>query len=40
MLSGLEEDKTGDFSKLSQGRLEWSRLVAALKRKDTSLLSE
>jgi hypothetical protein len=40
MLSGLEEDKTGDFSKLSQGRSEWSRLVAALKRKDTSLLSE
>jgi len=40
MLSGLEEDKAGDFSKLSQGRFEWSRLVAALKRKDTSLLSE
>jgi hypothetical protein len=40
MLSGLEEDKTGDFSKLSQGRFEWSRLLAALKRKDTSLLSE
>ena len=40
MLSGLEEDKARDFSKLSQGRLEWSRLVAALKRKDTSLLSE
>jgi hypothetical protein len=40
MLSGLEEDKTGDFSKLSQGRFEWSRLVAALKRKDTSLLSD
>jgi hypothetical protein len=40
MLSGLESDKTGDFSLLSQGRYEWSRLVAALKRKDTSLLSE
>jgi len=40
MLNGLEEDKSGDFSKLSQGRFEWSRLVAALKRKDTSLLSE
>lgn len=40
MLNGLEEDKTRDFSKLSQGRYEWSRLVAALKRKDTSLLSE
>ena len=40
MLSGLEEDKSGDFSKISQGRFEWSRLVAALKRKDTSLLSE
>lgn len=40
MLTGLETDKSGDFSKLSQGRFEWSRLVAALKRKDTSLLSE
>jgi hypothetical protein len=40
MLSGLETDKAGDFSKLSQGRFEWSRLVAALKKKDTSLLSE
>ena len=40
MLSGLETDKTGDFSRISQGRFEWSRLVAALKRKDTSLLSE
>ncbi|HET6980467.1 MAG TPA: hypothetical protein VFI24_29305 [Pyrinomonadaceae bacterium] len=40
MLSGLETDKGGDFSKLSQGRNEWSRLVAALKRKDTTLLSE
>src|SRR6185503_14846372 len=40
MLSGLETDKQGDFSKISQGRFEWSRLVAALKRKDTSLLSE
>ena len=40
MLDGLESDKTGDFSRISQGRLEWGRLVAALKRKDTSLLSE
>lgn len=40
MLSGLENDKSGDFSRLSQGRDEWSRLVAALKRKDTSLLNE
>ncbi len=40
MLSGLETDKAGDFSKLSQGRFEWSRLVAALRKKDTSLLSE
>jgi hypothetical protein len=40
MLTGLETDKTGDFSRISQGRFEWSRLVAALKRKDTSLLSE
>src|SRR5215217_25881 len=40
MLDGLESDKSGDFSRISQGRFEWSRLVAALKRKDTSLLSE
>lgn len=40
MLNGLESDKSGDFSELSQGRYEWSRLVAALKRKDPSLLSE
>src|SRR5689334_18224856 len=40
MLTGLESDKSGDFSGLSQGKFEWSRLVAALKRKDTSLLSE
>jgi hypothetical protein len=40
MLSGLETDKAGDFSKLSQGRFGWSRLVAALKKKDTSLLSD
>ncbi|HKG59257.1 MAG TPA: hypothetical protein VKB05_05710 [Pyrinomonadaceae bacterium] len=40
MLNGLESDKSGDFSRLSQGRFEWSRLVAALKRKDTSLLGE
>ena len=40
MLNGLETDKTDDFSKLSQARPEWSRLVAALKKKDTSLLSE
>ena len=39
MLNGLESDKTGDFSQLS-GRNDWSRLVAALKRKDPSLLSE
>jgi len=38
MLSGLETDKTGDFHRLAQGRQEWLRLVAALKRKDTSLL--
>lgn len=40
MLSGLETDKTTDFNQISQGRYEWARLVAALKRKDTSLLSE
>ena len=39
MLNGLEADKSGDFQKLAQGRQEWTRLVAALKRKDTSLLS-
>ena len=38
MLSGLETDKAGDFHRLAQGRQEWSRLVAALRRKDTSLL--
>ena len=40
MLTGLETDKTSDFSELSEGSFKWSRLVAALKRKDTSLLSE
>jgi len=40
MLDGLQEDKSGDFSKLSQQRNEWSTLVVALKRKDTSLLTE
>lgn len=40
MLNGLESDKSKDFSKISQGRYEWSRIVAALKKKDTSLLSE
>jgi hypothetical protein len=39
MLSGLEADKAGDFQRLAQGRQEWSRLLAALKRKDTSLLT-
>ena len=39
MLSGLETDKEGDFHRLAQGRQEWTRLVAALKRKDTSLLA-
>ena len=38
MLSGLEADKAGDFQKLAQGRQEWSKLLTALKRKDTSLL--
>ena len=40
MLTGLETDKSGDFNQLAQGRFEWARLVAALKRRDTSLLSE
>jgi hypothetical protein len=39
MLSGLEVDKAGDFQKLAQGRQEWTKLLTALKRKDTSLLS-
>lgn len=38
MLDGLEADKAGDFQKLAQGRQQWTRLLAALKRKDTSLL--
>ncbi|HEX6285084.1 MAG TPA: hypothetical protein VFZ71_09430 [Pyrinomonadaceae bacterium] len=38
MLSGLETDKAGDFHRLARERQEWIRLVAALKRKDTSLL--
>ena len=40
MLSGLEADKAGDFQKLAQGRQEWTRLLAALRRKDTSLLAK
>ena len=39
MLSGLETDKAGDFHRLAQRRQEWTRLVSALKRKDTSLLA-
>jgi hypothetical protein len=39
MLTGLEVDKTGDFQKLAQGRQEWTKLLTALKRRDTSLLS-
>jgi hypothetical protein len=39
MISGLEADKSGDFQKLAQGRQEWSKLMTALKRRDTSLLS-
>src|SRR5688500_13727469 len=39
MLTGREADKAGDFQKLAQGRQEWTRLLAALKRKYTSLLS-
>ena len=38
MLSGLEVDKSGDFQKLAQGRQEWTKLLTALKRKDSSLL--
>ena len=40
MLSGLEADKAGDFQKLAQGRQEWNKLLAALKRKDMSLLAK
>jgi hypothetical protein len=39
MLSGLEVDKAGDFQKLAQGRQEWTKLLTALKRRDSSLLS-
>lgn len=39
MLSGLEVDRSGDFQKLAQGRQEWTKLLTALKRKDSSLLS-
>jgi hypothetical protein len=38
MLTGLEADKTGDFQKLAQGRQEWTKLLTALKRRDTSIL--
>jgi hypothetical protein len=40
MLSGLEADKSGDFQKLAQGRQEWTRLLAALRKKDTTLLAK
>ena len=40
MLNGLESDKSGDFNQISQGRYEWARIVAALKKRDTSLLGE
>ncbi len=39
MLDGLEVDSAGDFNKLARGNHEWTRLLAALKRKDTGLLS-
>jgi hypothetical protein len=39
MISGLEADKSGDFQKLAQGRQEWTKLMTALKRRDTSMLS-
>jgi hypothetical protein len=38
MLTGLEADKGGDFQKLAQGRQEWTKLLTALKRKDSTLL--
>lgn len=38
MLTGLEADKAGDFQKLAQGRQEWTKLLTALKRRDSSLL--
>ena len=41
MLSGLEADKSGDFQKLlAQGRQEWTRLLVALRKKDTTLLAK
>jgi hypothetical protein len=39
MLAGLEADKFGDFHKLSHGHREWSQIIEALKRKDTTVLT-
>ena len=39
MLQSLDNDRFGEFRKLSQGHLEWAQIVQALKRRDVSLLS-
>jgi hypothetical protein len=39
MLEGLENDKFGDFHKLSHGHREWAQIIEALKKKDTTLLT-
>lgn len=39
MLRGLETDRMGDFHKLSHGHHEWTQIIEALKRKDTTLLA-
>jgi len=39
MLKSLEQDKAGDFHKLSHGHREWTQLQEALRSKDTKVLS-
>jgi hypothetical protein len=40
MLDSLNADKSRDFNKLSRERREWTKLLQALKSKDSSLLNE
>jgi hypothetical protein len=40
MLDSLNTDKSRDFNKLSRERREWTKLLQALKSRDTSLLNE
>ena len=39
MLKVLEADRMSDFHKLSHGHREWTQIIEALKRKDTTLLA-